>query len=318
MKAKFWGCRGSLPASFKSESVHYKIKFALEKALENGLDKTTNLDEFIADLPFGVKSTYGTNTPCVEITGGREIIICDAGSGIRDLGKHLMSLPKDQPMIINVLMSHLHWDHLQGFPFFIPAYLQGAAIRIWGCHEHLEGAFTTQQDPPFFPVLLEDMGAHISFNLMDPDKEYELGGIKISIKEQNHPGLSYGYAFEADGQKIVYSTDIEHQDVVDDLQDPNIVFYKNADLLILDGQFNLADHLYTKQNWGHSSNLIAIEMATISSVKTLCLFHADHLLDDTQLDKFLADSRRYLEIYAPNSALNIVLAFDGMTFDPIQ
>lgn len=316
MKVKFWGCRGSLPSSVKADSIDYKLKYALEKALEAGLNSSSNLDEFLLSLPFSIRSTYGTNTPCVEITGGDEIIICDAGSGIRDLGKYLVANKDTTPKVINLFMSHLHWDHIQGFPFFIPAYIQGIVIRIWGAHEEMEQAFINQQNPPSFPVLLEDMGSNISFHKLAPDITYSVGGIQVNLIEQPHPGLSYGFSFQQEGKKIIYSTDIEHQDQVDDADNPFIEFYKNADILIIDGQFNLADHLYTKQNWGHSSNLIAIEMAVLSNVKTLCLFHADHTLDDLQLDKFLVDSRRYLEIYNEESNLQILLAYDGMILEP--
>jgi len=316
MKVKMWGCRGSLPSSMKSENIDHKIRFALEKAAASSLNSTANLDKFIGELPFGIRSTYGTNTPCVEILGGQEIIICDAGSGIRDLGKHLVSNKESPSKVINLIMSHLHWDHIQGFPFFVPAYIQGTVIRIWGCHDVLEEAFIKQQDPPCFPVLLEDMGANISFHRMDPKEHYEFGGIQLSIIEQPHPGLSYGYCFEDQNKKIIYSTDIEHESIADDQHNPFIEFYKDADILIIDGQFNLADHLYTKQNWGHTSNLIAIELAVLSKVKTLCLFHGDHSLDDIQLDKFLDDSRRYHEIYSPDSPLNILLAYDGLVLEP--
>ena len=316
MKVKFWGCRGSLPSSVKSDSIDYKLRFALEKAIDSGLNSSSDLDDFLEGLPFSVRSTYGTNTPCIEITGGDEIIICDAGSGIRDLGKYLVSNREATPKVINLFMSHLHWDHIQGFPFFIPAYIQGTVIRIWGVHHELESAFINQQNPPSFPVLLEDMGSNISFHSLDPAQTYSIGNIKVSVIEQPHPGLSYGFCFEQAGKKVIYSTDIEHHDSVDDADNPFIEFYKYADILIIDGQFNLADHLYTKQNWGHSSNLIAIEMAVLSQVRTLCLFHADHTLDDVQLDKFLVDSRRYLEIYNPDSPLQIQLAYDGMVLEP--
>lgn len=314
MKVKFWGCRGSLPSSYKSESANYKLRYVLEQAIANGLNQKTDLEAFIEGLPFGIRSTYGTNTPCVEIQGGDEIIICDAGSGIRDLGKDIVSNPVRPLPVINIIMSHLHWDHLQGFPFFIPAYIQGSVVRIWGCHADLEKAFTDQQNSPFFPVRLNDMGAHISFHALEAGKSYSIGGIQITPREQPHPGLSYGYSFESHGRKIVYSTDIEHQEDAEQ-NNPFLDFYSHADVLIMDGQFNLADHLHTMQNWGHSSNLMAIELATLANVKKLCLFHADHLLDDLQLDKFFVDSKRYHEIYASGSDMQIVLAYDGMVLD---
>lgn len=105
-------------ASYKAESVHQAIQFVLNKAVELGVNHQTNLEEFIKELPFGIRSTYGTNTPCVEIVGGSEYIICDAGSGMRDLGKSLVSNRSDKHMVINLIMSHLHWDHMQGFPFY--------------------------------------------------------------------------------------------------------------------------------------------------------------------------------------------------------
>lgn len=315
MQVKFWGSRGSLPSSYKSETAQNAIRFALSKAISEGLNQSSDLDSFIRSLPFGVRSTYGTNTPCVEIIGGTEIIICDAGSGIRDLGKTLVSQKNQKPGVINLLMSHLHWDHMQGFPFFIPAYLQGTSIKIWGCHADLENAFIKQQSEPFFPVSLKDMGSNISFHVIDSSHIFNIGGIDISILKQPHPGLSFGYSFTSGNKKVVYSTDIEHTEDFEQGKSPFVDFYKDADILIIDGQFNLADHLHTKQNWGHSSNLIAIEMAVQSTVKKLCLFHSDHLLDDIQLDKFLADSIRYREIYAENSTMEILLAYDGMIID---
>lgn len=315
MKIKFWGCRGSLPSSILGNQIEQKIRFSLERAIEHGLNSGSNLDDFIDQLPFSVRSTFGSNTPCVEILGGKEILICDAGSGIRDFGKYLVSNPSNQPRIINLFLSHLHWDHLQGFPFFIPAYIQGTVIKIWGGHPGFKDALMQQQNPPFFPVLLEDMGANISFHTFESDDSINIGGIDISIIEQPHPGKSFGFCFRKNDKKIVYSTDIEHTEAVDDKANKFIQFYQDADVLIIDGQFNLADHLYTKQNWGHSSNLIAIELAVLSQVKTLCLFHADHHLSDVQLEKFLLDSKRYLEIYAPESTLNLELAYDGMLID---
>jgi ribonuclease BN (tRNA processing enzyme) len=159
------------------------------------------------------------------------------------------------------------------------------------------------------------MGANISFHKFESGDSFDLGGIHISTIEQPHPGKSFGFCFQQHEKKIVYSTDIEHVEAVDDKANKFIPFYSNADVLIIDGQFNLADHLHTKQNWGHSSNLIAIEMAVLSHVKSLCLFHADHHLSDVQLEKFLMDSKRYLEIYAPESVLNLELAYDGMVID---
>jgi phosphoribosyl 1,2-cyclic phosphodiesterase len=315
MKIKCWGCRGSLPASYVGQRDNYKIREVLLKAIESNVTDSSQLDGFIEELPFYLKSGYGTNTSCVEIIGGDEIIICDAGSGLRDLGNHLISLMPNMPKVINILMSHLHWDHIQGFPFFIPAYVQGVTINIWGCHRTIERTFIQQQEPPTFPVALKDMGSQINFLTLDVDQPFALGGIKISLIEQPHPGTSYGYRFEKDGKVAVYSTDAEHTEASESEDYPFLQFIRDADVLIFDGQFSLADHLYTKQNWGHSSNLVGIELSVRAGVKKLCLFHSEPTFNDLDLSKFLSDSKRYLKIYDDQSDLDVSICYDGMEIE---
>lgn len=315
MKVTFWGCRGSIPASYKSADMRYKIKYALEHALTTNLSDQSEIDTFIDKLPFDVRGSYGNNTPCVQISGGEEVIICDAGSGIRDLGNLLVRQGPKMPKVINILISHLHWDHIQGFPFFIPAYIQGTTINIWGCHHTIEKTFIDQQEPPTFPVRLRDMGSVINFHTMDVAKKYNIGGIDISLYEQPHPGTSYGFRFEKDDKVAVYSTDAEHTDDSQKENYPFLNFIRDADLLIFDGQFSLADHLFTKQNWGHSSNLVGIELSVRANVKKLCLFHSDHTFNDQELQNFLKNSHRYLEIYDEKAQLDISISYDGLEIE---
>ena len=315
MKVTFWGCRGSLPASYSGGNVKDKVREILNQAIEAKINETSMIEPFIDELPFHLISSYGTNTSCVQIEGGDEVVICDAGSGIRDLGKYLVGLMPNMPKVIHILMSHLHWDHIQGFPFFIPAYIQGVTINIYGCHTDIEKTFIDQQEPPTFPVMLRDMGSSINFHTLDVTQNYNIGGLDVSIIEQPHPGKSYGYKFEKNGRNVVYSTDAEHEEDSQSEDYPFLKFIKNADVLVFDGQFNLADHLFTKQNWGHSSNLVGIELAVRAGVKRLCLFHSEHTFNDKNLNDFLKDSRRYLTIYDDKSGLDISIAYDGMKIE---
>ncbi|MDH3651542.1 MAG: MBL fold metallo-hydrolase [Saprospiraceae bacterium] len=315
MKVTFWGCRGSLPASYPGNNTRNKIEQILHMAMEEKITDISQIDKFIDDLPFHLQSGFGTNTSCVQIGGGDEIVICDAGSGLRDLGRFLVGKGPKMPKVIHILISHLHWDHIQGFPFFIPAYIQGVTIHIWGCHQNIEDTFVRQQNPPTFPVSLKNMGSKINFHRLDVSKSYDIGGLNVSMIEQPHPGTSYGYRFVKNGQVVIYSTDAEHTDASQSDDYPFLKFIEEADVLIFDGQFNLADHLYTKQNWGHSSNLVGIELAARAQVKKLCLFHSEHTFNDDDLYKFLTDSRRYLNIYDDRSKLDIVISFDGLEID---
>ena len=315
MKVTFWGCRGSLPASFRGEQTTTKIRKVLEKSIEKGLTQKDEIDDFIDSLPFDLKSGYGTNTPCVQIDGGDEVVICDAGSGIRDLGRKLVMKGADMPKEIHLLMSHLHWDHIQGFPFFIPAYIQGVTINIYGCHHNIEKTFVAQQENPTFPVALRDMGSQINFHHLSCEEEYEIGNLNISLIEQPHPGTSYGFRFRQNEKTVVYSTDAEHGDNSQSADYPYLKFINGADVLIFDAQFNLADHLFTKQNWGHSSNLTGVELAVRGTVKKLVLFHGEHTFGDHELQKFLNDTKRYQEIYDESYELDIMIAYDGLELE---
>jgi phosphoribosyl 1,2-cyclic phosphodiesterase len=307
----FWGTRGSLPATVLSENVAKKIRLALREAIEQGIS-AEQVDDFVErGLSFDVRASYGCNTSCIEIRGGSEPVICDAGSGLRDFGNHAVR-QADAPKTFHLFMSHLHWDHINGFPFFTPAFIPGNTVHVYGFHEQLEEAFVRQQEPISFPLRLSDMAADIRFHALAVGKTLDVAGFRVTGIKQNHPGDSYGYCFEKDGKKVVYSTDSEHFADADADDYRFLPFFGDADLLVFDAQYNLADHFLTKANWGHSSNMIAVELAKRSGVKRLCLFHNEHVLDDHQLEKFLADSRRYGELYEGDTPLQIDLAYDGL------
>jgi len=315
MKVTIWGSRGSLPASITAEQVRDKIFKALEASQNYQLKTTKEINAFIeSKVPFSVKGCYGSNTSCVEIRGGKDHVLFDAGTGLRDFGNHIIRAAKG-PDSFHILLSHLHWDHLQGFPFFIPAYIKDNRINFYGCHENLKAAFFNQQSPPYFPVPLTAMSADLQFTQLEPEKEYDIGGFRIKGMEQNHPGKSYSYCIKKGDKKIVYSTDSEHKENVDDRSYPFLQFIKNADLLILDTQYSLLEAIYTKENWGHSSNIIAVELAVKAGVKHLCMFHSEPVLGDETLDKILEDTKRYAELYADSYSLKISLAYDGLKIE---
>jgi len=325
MRVLFWGTRGSLPASVDSETIRRKIFKVVKLASGLSFHSDEEIEKFLfnnlsdKNLSFSATGSYGANTSCVEIEGGNEYIICDAGTGLRDFGNHVVKtmgqMHQQKPNVFNLFISHLHWDHIQGFPFFTPAYMAGNQINIYGLHEKLEDAFIAQQEPPFFPVPLKYMNADIRFTTLELGKTYNIAGVNIKTIPQNHPGGSYGYRFEKDGKSIVYSTDSEHKEEAYDDNYPFIDFALDADLLIFDAQYSLIDAISFKENWGHSSNIIGVELSVKANVKHLCIFHNEPTLDDERLDQFLEDTRRYLKIFSESSSLRIDLAYDGMLIE---
>ena len=315
MKVIIWGSRGSLPASVRSETIRYKIYRAIEAAKDFDLKSKADIEEFIdTRLPFAIRGGYGTNTSCVEIRDAEEYIVLDCGTGLRDFGNYVMQSRKI-PARFHIFMSHVHWDHICGFPFFVPAFIKGNRLDIYGFHENIEQVFTAQQAPPCFPVPLTYMQADIRFHRLEPEKEYDIAGFHISGIAQNHPQISYGFKFEKDGKKIVYSTDAEHKEDADKQTYPFLSFFSNADLLIFDTQYALLDAIYMKEDWGHSSNMIAVELAIRSKVRHLCMYHSEPTYGDSALDKIHRDTVKYASIYDDSYPLKISLGYGGLEIE---
>jgi phosphoribosyl 1,2-cyclic phosphodiesterase len=326
MRVYFWGTRGSLPASITAETVRLKMIKAIKAASGRQFTNDKDIEQFVnRDLPFPLWGSYGNNTSCIEIEGGEEYVICDAGTGLRDLGNHYIKMAEQEKKyknaLFHILISHFHWDHIQGFPFFGPAYVPGNQVKIYGFHKDIEDVFVRQQNAPYFPVPLEHMRSDIQFIVLDEGSEYEIGGFHVKGIKQNHPGISYGYRFERDGKAIVYSSDAEHKTGLDqtarDDNYPFLEFFKEADLLIFDAQYEWLEAVQSKDDWGHSSYVAAVELSVKANVKHVCLFHNEPTYDDDRLEVLLEDTRNYLKIYNDHQyhPLKIDLAYDGLVLE---
>lgn len=228
---------------------------------------------------------FGGNTSCILITFSTGMVaILDAGTGIRKLGDDLLAASHEQYDNIYIVLSHTHWDHIIGFPFFKLAYepRQHLTIAICGkerMSKDLESIFSAQMQSDYFPVPLEKMGASFDFWQPDITTYTHPTGIKLEALKYNHPGSAYGYRFMEGRKTLVYCTDLEHGDEID----PNVVsLSRNADLLIHDAQYT-SDELMVKKGWGHSSWKQAVEVAEQAGVKKLALFHHDPEHNDTFL-----------------------------------
>jgi phosphoribosyl 1,2-cyclic phosphodiesterase len=316
MRVRFWGTRGSIPVAPSGESVRHKIKQALLQSRGRSFANEMAIEQFIdSELDFPIRHSYGGNTSCVEVLGGSEYMVCDMGSGLRCFGQEVLRQHgPGQPQIYNFFMSHVHWDHIMGFPFFAPAYIPGNVIRIHGCHgiPVLEEAFRRQQSDPCFPVDFTRLGATISFIRLDPDRWHEINGFRIKTKLQPHHGDSYGYRFEKENKVVVYSTDGEHKLQSETETVAMIDFYRDADLVIFDAMYSLADMISVKEDWGHSSNVVGVDLCLRARVKHYCMFHHEPAYDDQTIYNVLQETRRYEEIVREGHTLHISTAYDGL------
>jgi anti-anti-sigma factor len=315
LRVHFWGTRGSLPAPLREGAVRGKIRDALLAARGRSLDTADEIDAFIDHaLPFSVRGTFGGNTSCVEIiTGDDEYVLCDLGTGVREFGNRVLrEHGRDSKHCFNVFLSHTHWDHIMGFPFFTPAYIPGNQIRVFGCHNGLHDALRTQHSAPWFPVDFAELGATIEFITLEPGRRYEVAGLSVTALRQFHSGDSYGYRFSDGNKSIVYSTDCEHKYSRLDESYPFVEFYRNADLLIFDAMYSLGDSVSVKEDWGHSSNVIAVELAQAAGVKRLALFHHEPILNDQMIEGVLAETVRFEWISRRGNKVEIISAYDGL------
>jgi phosphoribosyl 1,2-cyclic phosphodiesterase len=296
--------------------VRHKIKQALLHANGRRFANDEAVERFIdEELDFPTRHSYGGHSACVELVGGVEYMVCDMGSGLRSLGQQIMrEHGPDTPQVYNFFMSHVHWDHIMGFPFFPPAYIPGNTIRIHGCHTLavLQEAFHRQHSDPCFPVDWQKLGAHITFIHLEPGQWYDVNGFRVQAKLQPHHGDSYGYRFEKDGKAVVYSTDGEHKLVSEEATDAMVAFYREADLVIFDAMYSLADMITIKEDWGHSSNTIGVDLCLRARVKHYCMFHHEPVYDDAALYAVLQDTRRYAEIVREGVPLQVSTAYDGL------
>jgi phosphoribosyl 1,2-cyclic phosphodiesterase len=320
MQVTFWGTRGSLPSPINGRVVRRKLVNALVKGAGKNLDTPEKAEAFCEnELSFAEGGTYGGNTSCIQIdTGGPDYLLCDLGSGAREfslsaLGKHGPA----KPQTYNILMSHVHWDHIMGFPFFVPAFIPGNKIRIYSCHAKVEQAIRNQSHEPCFPVEFAVLAASIEFITLEPETEYEIAGAKVTGLLQLHGNDSYGYRIEKDGKTVVYTTDAEYKTGNRAAMERSAAFFRDADLVIFDAMYSFAESISVKEDWGHSSNILGVEISQMANAKQLVLFHHEPVNDDARVDGILAETVRFEEITRPENAapLKICAAYDGLVID---
>ncbi len=299
MRVRFWGVRGSIPTPATGEDVASRLISAL---LQLGNDPAPPdlrdreaVTRWVEALPPAHYSLAGGNTPCVEMTtDGGELFIIDFGSGLRALSDALMSDALMQGRFgrgqgrAHLFLSHFHWDHIQGWPFFRPAYVGGNHFDLYARHDGAEELLKKQQEAPFFPpAAWDEMRAGVEFHTL-PDEAALLcdGEVRVSSLELDHPSRAFAFRFEADEKVFVYASDGAFPDANSPDALRFIEFFQDADLLIFDAQFSQSESAQ-KPDWGHSSGVQGVELACRAGVKRLALFHHSPGANEAHLEELL-------------------------------
>ncbi|THD52235.1 MBL fold metallo-hydrolase [Phenylobacterium sp.] len=316
MLVRFWGTRGSLPVAQKADAIRSKIARALVAAGGRNFADDAEAAAFAeASLDFATYGAYGGATSCVEIEGADDAyFVCDMGSGLREFGiDAFRRCAAGHPRTYHIFLSHLHWDHIMGFPFFGPAFDPGATIVIHSGHPDAEQALRRQQEEISFPVPFDWLRAKISFEVHGMAEPFEVAGVTVTLIRQHHSHDSYGYHLARDGRSVIYSTDSEHKVDNMDAEAAFEAFFAAADLVICDTMYSLGDSVSLKQDWGHSSNVVAVDLCHAAGAKRLALFHHEPTYTDADIQRMHAETVRYEELVREERPpLQVLCAYDGL------
>lgn len=243
---------------------------------------------------------YGGNTSCIEVRIDGTLFICDGGTGLRELGTDLLKRSQSA-VVAHMFFSHPHWDHIQGFPFFEPAYKKDNTFYIYGTHrgdQRLFELLSGQMRSDYFPVSFSELGAVIVASDLE-ERQGKIDGVTIRAFSQNHPGTSLAFSFEKHGRKVVYATDNEvdltllnkdraKADPATFRKAPAdyLAFIAGADLLIADGQYTDLEYP-KKEGWGHARATTVTDAAVDAGVKQLAIYHHDPMHSDDELDALI-------------------------------
>jgi phosphoribosyl 1,2-cyclic phosphodiesterase len=252
---------------------------------------------------------FGGNTSCVEVRCGRDLIILDAGTGLRKLGQALLSEFKRGPLNLTLLLSHTHWDHIQGLPFFAPLYESRCRLHILGCEgarKSLVAAVTGQMESTYFPVPFSRLPSNIEIEELE-DFNFGIGQVLVRAHRANHPGVTVGYRLFAPDGIVCFFPDTEPRHDGEDGE--MLEFIRDADVLILDSQYDRRE--YQKHlGWGHGCVDDSVALALKAGVKKLILFHHDPDHDDRTIDAFVKHARALVKKHG--GKLQVEAAREGM------
>jgi phosphoribosyl 1,2-cyclic phosphodiesterase len=263
--------------------------------------------------PCEANRRYGGNTACVALeVAGEDPIVLDLGTGLRFWGE---TQPQDGSFRATALLTHIHWDHVQGLPFFVPALQAGSQLDVYGPGDgglSLEAAFDEFMRPPFFPVRVRDLQGRINFHDVH-DTDLAIGGAKVRVRPVPHTGATNGYRIEWDGATVAYISDHQSPSAAgvegDTIAEAVLELCDGVDLLIHDTQYWPGEWAQ-KRDWGHCTVDYAVRVARESGAHRLVLFHHDPAHDDAELDRMLTHARAAV---ADCGVAEVIAAAEGMT-----
>lgn len=313
MRFKIWGSRGSIPSPLTPQELERKTEKYLQDFCKSPHYENKNIQDFLSDKKIGSGSSFGGNTTCVELMGEKSLII-DGGSGLRLKGNELMAGPcgKGQGEV-HIYMTHFHWDHVMGIPFFVPIFIPGNNIHFYSVNPNLEEAIKLVFTKPYFPVPFSALASKIHFHQIPPRQSTNIAGFDVTPYKLDHPDPCWGVKVSSGGKNFSHVVDNEGKRVSRVDLGEDLPLYQDIDLMYFDSQYGFDDFL-KKIDWGHSSAFIGMDIAFREKIKKVIFTHHDPMATDEQLSKMIKANKEYYEIQKSffDHEFEWAFAFDGL------
>lgn len=293
LQLKFWGVRGSLPASPSPQELMFSTEGILRNFFMSGHRDPQQISQYLNSMEVPLVGGYGVATTCVEVRSAKSQIIIDGGSGIRNLSEKIMSGTVGRGKgPFHIFMTHFHWDHVLGLPFFTPHFMPGIQIHYYAVQPELESLIRGVFKRPYFPVPFESLSANIHFHQLEPRKPIQVDDVTLTPYQLDHPDPCWGYKIQSGGKTYSHCVDTEGTRVTREEMGPDLPLYQNTDLMYFDAQYTFPE-LAEKANWGHSAAQVGLEIALRESIPRVLFAHHDPGASTHQVQELKRQTREY-------------------------
>lgn len=322
MKVKFWGTRGSLPQTTNHTEFLSLVDDLIAEAGKQGIRTLRTFKMSLNHGDFGHPLLYGGNTTCTEVIHGDRMFFIDMGTGLREAGTHYM--PKGIKEF-HIFLTHMHWDHIMGLPFFVPVHAAGCTVKIYHVHRNAPEHVKINFNGVNFPLTFDQLGGKIEFIQMKLYEAKDFGDLKVTPFVLDHPGGCFGYRFDTKNQAVAVGVDGEYKRTTRDQLGPDLPYYQNLDLLIFDAQYEISE-LASRFDWGHSSPNIGVDLAVREGIKHIAFTHHDPWSTPVKLRRMKETAEHHLATILPSAKAQwtslgqpdgpkLSTAYDGFVID---
>lgn len=295
LKIKFWGVRGSLPSSPSPKEWHSHFEKLIHQFFKAGYTRQEDISQFLSQYSVTAIGGFGTATTCVEVQTESSQLIIDGGSGIRHLSEKMMKGPHGKGRgESHIFLTHFHWDHLIGLPFFAPHFIPGNKVHYYAVQPELEKMIRGKFCKPYFPVPFEALSAQIQFHVLEPRKTIRVGDIQVTPYMLDHPDPCWGYRIENEGKVYSHCVDTEGTRVSREALGLDLPLYQCVDLMYFDAQYTLPE-LAEKANWGHSAAQLGLDLAFRENIKHMIFAHHDPGANTRDIYELKKQTRDYYD-----------------------